>query len=205
MTIEKLLKTFNLIETRAPMKFKLISKTKTNLYYNSLWDTEIKRSNSSRLNFYQRLKSDRKPPIYIDLPSFYQRKAIAKLRCSNHQLEIEKGRHRNTPREERICKTCADNSIEDEDHFLLKCRLYDHLRTEYQIPSDDSVSIMNSVYQENLGKFLIAAFILRKDTLDKNSWRLVLPISKIYQLRLVFFSFSFCFLFLCIHFLVTWF
>ena len=84
MTIEKLLKKFNLMETRDHMKFKLISKTKTNLYYNSLWDTEIKRSNSSRLNFYQRLKSDRKPPIYIDLPSFYQQKAIAKLRCSNH-------------------------------------------------------------------------------------------------------------------------
>ena len=169
MTIEKLLKTFNLIETSDHPKFKVISKAKTNLYYNSLWDSEIKNVNSSRLNFYQRLKVDRKPAIYTYLPSFNQRKAIAKLRCSNHQLEIEKGRHKNVPREERICKLCTDKTVEDEDHFLLKCRLYDHLKTEYQIPSDDSVSIMNTENQENLDQFLISAFILGEDTLDKNS------------------------------------
>ena len=167
MTIEKLLKTFNLIEIREHMKFKVISRNKTNSYYNLLLDSELKRSTSSRLNFYQRLKCDLTRPIYIDLPSFNQRKAIAKLRCSNHQLEVERGRHKNIPRVERICKACADNNIEDEDHFLLKCRLYDHLRMQYQMPLDDSVSIMNTVNQEKLGKFLIAAFMLRENTLNK--------------------------------------
>ena len=94
------------------------------------------------------------------------RKTIAKLRSSSHCLEIEKGRHKNIPREGRWCNMCSDKVIEDEEHFLIKCKPYDDLRTKYQITSGNAVDIMNSTNQENLALFLVDAFNLRKETLQ---------------------------------------
>lgn len=62
------------------------------------------------------------PYLYLVKKPQY-RQAIAKFRCSSHTLEIERGRHSNprTPVRERLCRTC--NAIEDEMHFLLKCKI----------------------------------------------------------------------------------
>ena len=51
------------------------------------------------------------------------RNALAKLRLSDHDLQIQKGRHSRpkTPRNERKCLTCTEY-IEDEAHFLLECK-----------------------------------------------------------------------------------
>jgi hypothetical protein len=38
-----------------------------------------------------------------------------------HRLQIETGRYRNVPRDERLCQKCSENEIEDEVHFLIKC------------------------------------------------------------------------------------
>ena len=48
---------------------------------------------------------------------------IARFRISSHTLEIETGRHRRpkVPVEERTCKICESNSVEDEQHFLIEC------------------------------------------------------------------------------------
>ena len=45
---------------------------------------------------------------------------FCKFRIGCHKLEIEIGRHKNIPINERICKLCNDH-IEDEVHFLLQC------------------------------------------------------------------------------------
>ena len=62
--------------------------------------------------------------------NFENRKATTKIRCSDHCLEIEKGRHKNIPRVERICKVCDKSEIETEEHFLQKCKKYDPLRNK---------------------------------------------------------------------------
>ena len=41
-------------------------------------------------------------------------------------LEIETGRYNKTPCEERLCKNCG--AIEDEAHFILKCKVNQNLR-----------------------------------------------------------------------------
>ena len=46
---------------------------------------------------------------------------LVNFRIGAHDLEIETGRHRNSLRENRKCKVCISNSIEDENHFLLNC------------------------------------------------------------------------------------
>jgi hypothetical protein len=49
------------------------------------------------------------------------RKSICKLHTSAHRLFIETGRYTNIPRNERICKNCTNQEIEDETHFLTRC------------------------------------------------------------------------------------
>ena len=56
---------------------------------------------------------------YLDLDNF-NRNILIRFRISAHTLEIEKGRHQNRPLNERICKLCK-LEIVDEIHFLLQC------------------------------------------------------------------------------------
>ena len=59
--------------------------------------------------------------------------ALSRFRCSNHKLQIEAGRHVGLTRDDRICMLCNLNEIENEIHFLLKCPLYDDLRSKYNL------------------------------------------------------------------------
>ena len=54
---------------------------------------------------------------------------MTKFRLSNHNLMIESGRHKNIPRESRICPFGC-NSVENEIHFLLLCPTYTAPRSE---------------------------------------------------------------------------
>ena len=65
-----------------------------------------------------------------EIKSIKERTALTKFRLSNHLLMIEKGRHRDLDRTERFCPFCP-KSIEDEIHFLLDCKTYQHLRCEF--------------------------------------------------------------------------
>ena len=47
---------------------------------------------------------------------------ISKLRCSNVKLPIETGRWAGTPRIERICFLCNNESIGDELHYVYLCQ-----------------------------------------------------------------------------------
>ena len=52
------------------------------------------------------------------------RRALSKLRCSSHILEIERGRYSRpkTPIMQRLCPGC--NILENEIHFITTCKLY---------------------------------------------------------------------------------
>ena len=58
-----------------------------------------------------------------------ERTYITKLRLSNHDLMIEKGRHQNIHKSQRFCPFCP-NQIETEQHFLLQCRPYAVFRND---------------------------------------------------------------------------
>ena len=96
--------------------------------YTNFWKTSILQS--PRLDFYSKIKHELKEESYLRLP-FRSRQALAKLRCSNHYLEIEKARHnkfKDIPREHRLCKICKHNKTEDEWHFLFECPGYNRIR-----------------------------------------------------------------------------
>ena len=60
--------------------------------------------------------------------TFEYRKVLSKFRCSDHKLLIEVGRHKGLQVEQRLCKICHLNLVEDEFHFLTICPAYDNLR-----------------------------------------------------------------------------
>ena len=58
---------------------------------------------------------------------------IAKIRTNSHDLHSEIGRWTvpKTPWMERICHLYENMNIEDENHFLLECSVYNHIRSQF--------------------------------------------------------------------------
>ena len=58
---------------------------------------------------------------------------IAKIRTNSHDLHSKTGRWAvpKTPWMERICHICENRNIEDENHFLLECPAYNHIRSQF--------------------------------------------------------------------------
>lgn len=111
----------------------------------------------NKIFLYKSLKKELGKEFYLSHFDFETRKYIAKLRISDHFLEIERGRYRKIPREQRICTFCNQNSIDDECHFFLKC---DHnlifrnkLLLDFNIVNETS----NTSDQDNLIKILSPA------------------------------------------------
>ena len=68
-------------------------------------------------------------PYYVDiLKNKNERAMLSKLRISALKLAIEGGRYLNIPKHERICAACNSGEVEDEEHFLLNCSLYNAVK-----------------------------------------------------------------------------
>ena len=70
--------------------------------------------------------------------NFKTRQLITKFRVSDHNLEVEIGRYKNIPREQRTCKICTKD-IDDEYHFFLNCSINSNLR----------INLFNNIQQNN--------------------------------------------------------
>jgi hypothetical protein len=98
--------------------------------YNRLWYTNI--NNSNRLRTYCLFKHEfctEKYLDYINTPKY--RSALTRFRVSSHDLQIERGRYLNTPREQRLCNNCHLRQVESEYHFLLICPKHKSIREKY--------------------------------------------------------------------------
>ena len=88
--------------------------------------------NSTKLDFYKNIYKIQTRAHYVDIISCRSdRSSLAKLRVRAHKLILEKGRYSGIPRQNRICTVCNTGSIENEQHFLLKCTAYKFLREEF--------------------------------------------------------------------------
>ena len=134
--------------------------------YISFWKTK-KSENCSRLDFYSQITEQYTlQPYLVHIINLNHRKALAKLRTSAHSLKIESGRHKGIKREHRLCDTC--NVIEDEFHFLDKCRKFNDVRKElmkeisdYDLTKpSDLLSENNAQIQILLGTFVADCFNL---------------------------------------------
>ena len=113
------------------------------------------------MDFYRQIKKEFGFEKYLNIANFTKRKAIIKLRCSDHQLAIEKGRHMKIPREERLCKLCGNTNIETEEHFLIQCKFYECLKVKQGV-TFILEDLFNNENLVKLGEYLITAFDKRK-------------------------------------------
>jgi hypothetical protein len=56
-----------------------------------------------------------------DISCVQLRKALARFRCGNSQLEVVLGAWKGVPYVERLCRGCDLEKVEDEEHLLLVC------------------------------------------------------------------------------------
>ena len=107
--------------------------------YEKYWN--LKKTITSRLTFYNFITTEyRLEPYLLVIKNINHRKALSRLRTSTHNLEIERGRYINLPRNERKCTTC--DKVEDELHFLNDCKKLESLRNQFliKIKNKDNVS-----------------------------------------------------------------
>ena len=139
--------------------------------------------NQGKLLFLKQTKEIHNFESYLRINNFENRRAITKLRTSSHKLEIETGRWNKIPRDQRICKNCILNKIEDENHLLFECQMYATDRNEFynNIKSKLKVDLSHSQTHEKriqeifyseylgalnaLGKFVKNALQKRESTI----------------------------------------
>ena len=92
-----------------------------------------------------------------ELQDFRLRSALARFRCSNHNLRIEKDRGLKHI-SDRKCERC--NCIEDEYHCLAKCPKYEDIRQKY----------LGQVRIETYSDFIDVMKTEETDTIRKVAW-----------------------------------
>lgn len=129
-------KPFSKIKHVLKEKFK---KAIYNLYNHKIQNKLYSLTDSSKLYLYSKLKTEIKLENYlIKETNFKTRQLITKFRVSDHNLEVEIGRYKNIPREQRTCKICTKD-IDDEYHFFLNCSINSNLR----------INLFNNIQQNN--------------------------------------------------------
>ena len=77
------------------------------------------------------------------------RHSLSRLRWCNFGLRIRNGAWTNEPREERTCRFCESNALEDEIHILCHCHFFQDLRSklfqELQIISSINFESLNNL------------------------------------------------------------
>ena len=105
--------------------------------FKKTWKDQINSPNgrdgkeSNKLRTYNLFKKEFKLEKYLcTIKNFNQRRCLAKLRLSDHNLEVELGRRMRPKKklEDRICKKCKTNKIDDEMHFILNCSHFENER-----------------------------------------------------------------------------
>ena len=102
--------------------------------YKKLWKSQLLISKKGK--FLRDMDKEFQCQPYLLLHDYnfrQQRVFTAKLRTSDHTLAVEYGR-RTTPKikfEDRVCKLCSAQAVEDEMHFISECTLYSQIRIDF--------------------------------------------------------------------------
>ena len=94
------------------------------------WSSEIW-SRSSLRCFVQFKTENFVEPYILFNDSFKLKKLVCKLRCACLEIEVNEGRCRNVPYDQRFCQVCNLNQLGDEYHFLLICPFLREIRYKF--------------------------------------------------------------------------
>ena len=70
-------------------------------------------------------------PFTWNISNFLLRKYLTRFRCGYIDIHVNSGRINNINYEDRICKYCNLNDIDDEFQFLLRCAFHRDLRKKH--------------------------------------------------------------------------
>ena len=101
---------------------KSLKKTLLENYENMFFEKLRSFNINNNLFLLSKIKTNYIIEPFIENSNFENRKLIVKMRISDHVLEIERGRYNKINREQRICRQCHLNVIEDEEHFFFHCQ-----------------------------------------------------------------------------------
>ena len=95
------------------------------------WNESVQ--NTAKLRTYSLFKEQFKADDYVYLRCRKFRSMMSQLRLGILPLEIETGRWKSIEVENRLCKLCSQNRVEDEYHFLFDCEVYSDDRVNFFI------------------------------------------------------------------------
>ena len=83
-------------------------------------------SSAAMLSYRKHKLNIKLEPYLLQVRNKKHRRMLAKLRLSDHKLEIETGRHQRPKidQDKRICRLCNILEVENKIHFLMQCNLY---------------------------------------------------------------------------------
>ncbi len=91
------------------------------------WFEEMK--DKKPLVLYRNIKTEVSREDYLEwqIPACH-RTLYARLRSGAHNLRLATGRYIKEPEPERLCVVCVTGKVETEEHFMLDCYVYAHIR-----------------------------------------------------------------------------
>ncbi len=98
--------------------------------YVTKWQEEVNREDSIRGTFHNKLrtycifKQSFSTEPYLKLLNKSNRSALAKFQCGVAPIHIETGCYEQLALNDRKCILCQADSIESEEHVILKCDAY---------------------------------------------------------------------------------
>jgi hypothetical protein len=150
-------------------------KSKTIQNYISSWQEKI--IFKPKLRFYNKFKQVPITESYVSLNlSPIERSYLAQLRLGILPIEVETGRYKSIPLENRICKLCELANVEDEMHILLICPQYTDLTNIWKnkfkmfVPNLDNLDIgellnVIFIYPRITAKYVVNIIEKRKEKL----------------------------------------
>ena len=117
----------NIFHDKSVCDVQLINK-KLNENRNRIWHDLL--TSKPKLRTYRKFKNEIMIEKYVFIDNRKRRSLMTQIRLGILPLNIEMGRFRNQPVEERICQMCEYNLVEDEMHFILNCPAYEDNRTQ---------------------------------------------------------------------------
>ena len=110
----------------------------------------------------------------------YHRSLIAQFKSGILPLRLETSRYKGIDREERYCQICDRNIVEDEIHFLFKCKklkttrkqhVKPILKEHFNIKKDSKIDMMkllvSATHIKSFGQALKRMVLARRDILYK--------------------------------------
>ena len=120
-------------------------------------------NDESKLRTFGKLKTSIGISEYLtEVKHIDSRVALSKIRLSNHDLMIEKGRHMKIDKTERFCPFCQ-TQVETELHFILQCKTFQVFRRTLMSEIKNFVPLLD----QSLEQDKLVTLLTNKDIASK--------------------------------------